>query len=87
MARIKNDAYNRAKTMLTVAGSASASKSHTKHGKPDDCPAEHGVALLREARDEFRVTDAGGQGLRAGMTAGHYQAVHSAANEMGISGW
>lgn len=87
MARIKNDSYNRARTLLVNAGSASASKSHVKHGKPDDCPAEHGVSLLREARDEFRGTDAGQENLRSEMTGAHYQAIHSAANEMGIKGW
>lgn len=86
MATIKADDYNRARAILVQAGSNSASKSHPKHGV-DTCPADHGVQLLREARDEFRGTDARQPNLQSGMTQAHYNAIHAAAAAMGIANW
>lgn len=86
MATIKASDYNKARAILVAVGSASAAKSHDQHGV-DTCPADYGVQLLRESRDEFRKTDAGQPNLVAGMTKAHYDAVHKAADQMGITNW
>ena len=84
---ISDNDYNRARAILVQAGSASADKSHDKHTQGKGSPDSHGQDLLREARDEFRGTDAGQAGLQSGMTQGHYNAVHQAADKMGITQW
>ena len=84
---ISDGDYNAARDILAVAGSNSARKSHTKHTGGNGSPVGHGQDLLREARDEFRETDAGQAYLRAGMTQDHYAAIHKAARRMGISSW
>jgi hypothetical protein len=78
--------YNRAKEILKGAGSKSAGASHDKHNT-DSVPDDHGKQLLREARDEFRKNDKGKPGLKSDMLPAHYDAVHKAAGEMGISSW
>lgn len=83
---INPDDYNQARSVLAQAGSNTAGKSHPKHNK-DSVPEGHGAQLLREARDEFRGSDAGGGTLQSGMTQAHYDAVHKAAGIMGISNW
>ena len=81
MATIKSDAYNKAKALLTKAGSVTASKSHVKHGTDGTCPADHGKAMLQEARDEFnKLTDENKK--KAGRAA-----VVEAAKLMGIASW
>ena len=84
---ISDNDYNRARAILAQAGSNTASKSHDKHTQGAGSPDSHGQDLLREARDEFRGTDAGQGGLQSGMTQGHYNAVHQAAQRMGIDQW
>lgn len=84
---ISDHNYNAARTILVNAGSKSANASHPKHTGGAGSPDGHGKDLLREARDEFRVTDAGQANLQSGMTAVHYTAIHSAANQMGIINW
>ena len=79
--------YNRARSILVDAGSATAAASHTKHTQGRGSPVGHGQQLLREARDEFRRSDRGYEDLRSSMTADHYAAVHSAARRMGITAW
>lgn len=86
MAIADND-YNRARAILVQAGSNTAGKSHDKHTQGKGSPDSHGQDLLREARDEFRGTDAGQPGLQAGMAVAHYNAVHNAAQQMGITKW
>ena len=81
MATIKSDAYNKAKAALTKAGSATAGKSHVKHGTDGTCPEDHGKALLREARDEFNKLKE-----EAKKKVGR-DAVVSAAKTMGIASW
>ncbi len=78
--------YNKARDILATGGSDSAKKSHPKHNT-DNVPDDHGKALLREARDEFRKKDKGQPNLKSDMTQAHYDAVHKAATEMGISSW
>ena len=83
---ISDGDYNAARKKLIDSGSASAGASHPKHtngGSPDG----HGVSLLQEARDEFRNTDAGQEGLKSGVTIAHYTAIHWAANKMSIDKW
>ncbi|MET8542345.1 hypothetical protein ABZW03_17055 [Kitasatospora sp. NPDC004799] len=85
---IKVADYNRARTTLINAGSRTASKSHPAHGTKD-VPVSHGTGLLAEARDEFRAAD---RNLPAGqkksdMSIPHDNAVHSAADTMGIDRW
>ena len=43
--------YNTARNRLIDAGSITARNSHPKHGR-NAWPDDHGIALLREARDE-----------------------------------
>jgi hypothetical protein len=78
--------YNKARDILGTAGSMSAKKSHKKHDT-DSVPDDHGKSLLREARDEFRKTDKGKPGLKSDMLPAHYDAIHKAATEMGITSW
>jgi hypothetical protein len=84
---ISDTAYNRARAILIDAGSKTAEKSHPKHTQGKGSPLFHGQNLLQEARDEFRLSDAGGGNLRSGMTPVHYNAVHDAAREMRIINW
>lgn len=84
---ISDGDYNRARAILAAAGSNTAAKSHDKHTKGKGSPEGHGVSLLQEARDEFQANDAGGEDLQAGMTGDHYNAIHSAADQMGITSW
>jgi hypothetical protein len=84
---IQDREYNRARGILAAAGSMTAAKSHEKHTQGAGSPDSDGQQLLREARDEFQKADAGQAGLRANMTAAHYQAVHGAADEMSITEW
>jgi hypothetical protein len=44
--------YNTARLRLIAAGSMTANASHPKHGG-GSWPDNHGISLLREARDEF----------------------------------
>ncbi|GAA4615252.1 hypothetical protein GCM10023195_67100 [Actinoallomurus liliacearum] len=85
---IKPAAYNQARSILANAGSQTAAKSHIIHGK-DEVPVGYGTSLLAAARDEFRQTDAGlpAKDKRADMSIPHYNAIHSAANTMGIDRW
>lgn len=85
---IKPAAYNQARSILANAGSQTAAKSHPIHGK-DDVPVSYGTSLLAAARDEFRQAD---QNLppkdkKSGMSIPHYNAIHSAAQTMGIDRW
>ncbi|MBB5157157.1 WXG100 family type VII secretion target [Saccharopolyspora phatthalungensis] len=87
--RINIQDYNKAKTILADIGSMTARKSHVKHDK-DSAPSNHGASLLAAARDEFQQ-----QGKNAGlpkhtyngMTKEQYDAIHRAAETMGISKW
>lgn len=85
--RINVSHYNAARQRLIDAGSDSADKSHKKHASDSDCPDDHGKSLLQEARDEFRVNDAGKPGLISRMTNAHHTAIHAAAQLMGITHW
>lgn len=84
---ISDRAYNQARAILINAGSHTANASHPKHTGGAGSPDSHGQDLLREARDEFRNNDQGQPNLRSGMTQAHYDAIHDAANEMGIQNW
>ena len=84
---ISDNDYNRARAILVQAGSKTASKSHDKHTQGAGSNDSDGQSLLREARDEFRGTDGAQPNLQAGMTQGHYDAVHQAAGRMGITQW
>ena len=86
MAIADND-YNAARNTLVLAGSATAGASHPKHTQGAGSPDSHGQDLLREARDEFRGMDAGQANLSSGMTLAHYNAIHNAAQRMGITNW
>jgi hypothetical protein len=79
--------YNTARTILINAGSQTANASHPKHTGGAGSPDGHGKSLLREARDEFRINDVGQANLQSEMTIAHYQAIHRAANQMGIINW
>ena len=81
VATIKSDGYNKAKALLTKAGSVTASKSHVKHGDDGTCPADHGKTMLQEARDEFnKLKDE--KKMKDGRAA-----VVAAAKLMGITSW
>lgn len=84
---IKDEDFNKAKSILTQAGSSSAGKAHVKHTQGKDSPDGDGKQLLQEARDEFRETDVRQPNLKAGMTQAHYDAIVKAATEMGITEW
>ncbi|MFF4185030.1 hypothetical protein ACFYZ9_17700 [Streptomyces sp. NPDC001691] len=85
---IKPAAYNQARSILANAGSQTAAKSHPVHGK-DDVPVSYGTSLLAAARDEFRHNDRNlpAKQKKSDMSIPHYNAVHSAANTMGIDRW
>ncbi|MFJ2780833.1 hypothetical protein [Kitasatospora sp. NPDC087315] len=85
---IKPAAYNQARSILANAGSQTAAKSHPVHGK-DDVPVSYGTSLLAAARDEFRQTDRNlpAKDKKSDMSIPHYNAIHSAANTMGIDRW
>ncbi|MFD9685348.1 hypothetical protein ACFWXO_06260 [Kitasatospora sp. NPDC059088] len=85
---VKAAAYNQARSTLAQAGSQTAAKSHPAHGTKD-VPVSYGTSLLAAARDEFRAAD---KNLPAGhkksdMSIPHYNAIHSAADTMGITVW
>ena len=84
---ISDHDYNKARDILIDAGSETAGKSHPKHTDGAGSPDDHGKDLLREARDEFREADEGKEDLKSGMTQEHYDAIHAAADEMGIDEW
>ncbi|MGW6412785.1 hypothetical protein ACWF95_37375 [Streptomyces vinaceus] len=86
--RVKNAAYNQARSILALAGSKTAGASHVVHGT-DDSPASYGVSILTEARDEFRAADSGLPDAQknSGMSIAHYDAIHQAADAMGIVTW
>ncbi|GHF46629.1 MULTISPECIES: hypothetical protein [Streptomyces] len=85
---IKPAAYNQARSILANAGSQTAAKSHVIHGK-DDVPVGYGTSLLAAARDEFRAADKKlpAKDKKSDMSIAHYNAIHSAANTMGITTW
>ena len=80
MARIKNDDYNKARSILAQAGSQSASKAHPQHSKQGDCPESYGRSLLQEARAEFQTEAGQGNGLNPL----HEQALNKAGKAMGL---
>ncbi|MFH9351446.1 hypothetical protein [Kitasatospora sp. NPDC017646] len=85
---VKAAAYNQARSILAQAGSQTAAKSHPAHGT-NDVPVSYGTSLLAAARDEFRAADKhlpAGQ-KKSDMSIPHYNAIHSAANTMGIDRW
>jgi hypothetical protein len=84
---ISDHNYNTARAMLARAGGLRAAQSHDRHTGGAGSPDAYGQQLLQEARDDFRGTDGGGAGLRSGMNAPHYAAVHRAANVMGLQVW
>jgi len=77
---ISDDDYNKARDILVKAGSETAKKSHMKHTNGKGSPTDHGLSLLREARDEFNKVE------QQKMTAGR-AAVVKAAAQMGITKW
>ena len=84
---ISDNSYNAARNILAQAGSHTAGASHPKHTQGKGSPDSHGQELLREARDEFRTADAKQPNLKSGMTEAHYNSIHKAAEEMGITNW
>jgi hypothetical protein len=83
---IKAQHYNLARGTLVQAGSHTAGKSHVKHQQEGDVPEAHGQQLLGEARDEFQESDKGHPEIhKAGMTQPHYDAIHKAAGQLGLS--
>ena len=84
---INDNDYNTARGILMAAGSRTAAASHPKHTQGAGSPDTHGRSLLSEARDEFRISDAGQPNLMSGMTAAHYNAIRGAALTMGITNW
>ncbi|MEV7021070.1 hypothetical protein [Kitasatospora sp. NPDC093558] len=85
---VKAADYNQARSILANAGSKTAAKSHPVHGKPD-VPVSYGTSLLASARDEFRAADKNlpPKDKKSDMSIPHYNAIHSAANTMGIDRW
>ncbi|MBV6698456.1 hypothetical protein [Kitasatospora aureofaciens] len=85
---VKAAAYNQARSILAQAGSQTAAKSHPIHGK-NDVPVSYGTSLLASARDEFRAADKKlpAKDKKSDMSIAHYNAIHSAANAMGIDRW
>lgn len=79
--------YNNARAVLVRAGSRTAEASHDRHTRGAGSPDEYGKSLLREARDEFRKMDRGQAGLVSEMSRAHYDAVHTAADTMGLDRW
>jgi hypothetical protein len=86
MQRGLRSSSSRGAAVLKGAGSKAAEKTHNKHNV-DQVPDDHGKALLREVRDECRAQDRGKPGLKSDMLPAHYDAVHKAARETGISSW
>ncbi|MBN3217580.1 hypothetical protein CUU54_03920 [Pectobacterium polaris] len=84
---ISDNDYNRARAILIAAGSNSARASHEKHTQGAGSPDSHGQSLLRGSRDEFRAADRGQPNLQSEMTQAHYNAIHAAAQQMGIQNW
>ena len=84
---ISDGDYNRALEILVGAGSRTADVSHVKHTQGKGSPDGHGVALLAQARDDFRLMDNGQTPLEAGMTIAHHDAIKAAAKKMGIKYW
>lgn len=78
--QISDHNYNTARNILVQAGSATAAKAHVKHTQGKGSPEGHGVALLREARDEFN-------GMPEPRRTNGRQAVVQAAAQMGITSW
>jgi len=78
--QISDDKYNKARDILATAGSDKAKKSHMKHTQGKGSPEAHGVAMLREARDEFN-------GMPDPKKTAGRAAVVKAAKEMGITKW
>jgi hypothetical protein len=76
---ISTHQYNTARNRLIAAGSKTAEKSHPKHGG-DRFPDDHGIGLLREARDEFND-------LAEPMRSQKRAVVVVAAGDMGIDNW
>ncbi|MGW2374677.1 MULTISPECIES: hypothetical protein [Kitasatospora] len=85
---VKAAAYNQARSILAQAGSQTAAKSHPAHGT-SDVPVSYGTSLLAAARDEFRAADRNlpAAQKKSDMSIPHYNAIHSAANTMGIDRW
>ncbi|WP_020209572.1 hypothetical protein [Gilvimarinus chinensis] len=81
---IKDNQYNKARSILARAGSDSAKKSHPKHNTKGGSPDRHGQNLINEAIEDFRLMDAGQANLINGMTAEHAEAIRKAENEMGL---
>jgi len=77
---ISDDAYNKARDILVKAGSQTAQKSHMKHTQGKGSPEAHGVALLKEARDEFN-------GMPDPAKTTGRAAVVKAAQQMSITKW
>ena len=82
---ISDDQYNQARNTLVAVGSKSAKASHVKHTQGKGSPDGHGKALLMEAIQEFRASDAMGPALTRGMTIEHFVAVSNAATEVGMN--
>jgi hypothetical protein len=81
--------YNAARKTLVDAGSKTAHKSHDKHTQGKGSPEEHGKELLRESRDEFRESDKDlpAEDKKSEMAPHHHEAIHRAAEQMGIPEW
>ncbi|MFD7169791.1 hypothetical protein [Streptomyces violascens] len=84
--QISAAAYNRARSILAVAGSQTAAKSHPVHGTTS-VPVRYGTTLLACLRDGFRRDDRNWPGKVSGMSSYHYTAIHDAARTMGITRW
>lgn len=84
---INDNNYNTARTTLINAGSNTANAGHPAHTHGAGSPDHYGQNMLSEARDEFRGLDIGSPNLISGMTQIHYNAIHIAANTMGIQDW
>lgn len=84
---ISDNDYNKARAILINAGSETADSSHPAHTQGDGVPENHGIQLLREARDEFIMKDLNEPNLHAEVTEEHYKAIHKAAETMGINMW
>jgi hypothetical protein len=79
--------YNTARTILINVGSQTANASRSKHTEDAGSPESYGMKLLHEARDEFKINDVRQANLQSEMTIAHFQAIHRAANQMGIINW
>ena len=81
---ISDRRYNRAKAILSQAGSNTAAASHNKHTQGKGSPDGHGRNLIAEARAEFMAADVGQANLQNGMTAAHDRAISDAESELNI---